>query len=118
VVYHHLNVSYLTILFLITYKIIQVYFEPKFDAAKCQLFLSLLKSRSLTVVRRILEIKIVKSVETSHHVVRNLVYYFQRIGDKSHSKERNASRCVLSQSIVRKITRKHRFLQQTSHLLK
>jgi hypothetical protein len=34
-----------------SYKIIQEYFEPKSDAAKCQLFLSLLKSRSLTVVR-------------------------------------------------------------------
>jgi hypothetical protein len=78
----------------------------------------LLKSRSLTVVRRILGIKIVKSLETSHHIVRNLVDDFQRIGKKSHSKDRNAARHVLSQSIVSKITRKHRFLQQTSHLLK
>jgi hypothetical protein len=88
------------------------------DAAKCQLFLALLKSRSLTVVRRILGIKTVKSVETSHHIVRNLVDDFQRIGKKSHSKDRNAARRVLSQSIVSKITRKHHFLQQTSHLLK
>jgi hypothetical protein len=101
-----------------SYKIIQEYFEPKSDAAKCQLFLSLLKSRSLTVVRRILGIKTVKSVETSHHIVRNLVDDFQRIGKKSHSKDHNAARRVLSQSIVSKITRKHHFLQQTSHLLK
>jgi hypothetical protein len=45
-----------------SYKFIKEYFEPKFDVAKCQLFLALLKSRSLTVVRRILGIKIVKSL--------------------------------------------------------
>ena len=60
-----------------SYKINQEYFEPKSNAAKCKLFLSLLKSRSLTVVRGILGIKIVQSVETNHHIVRNLVYYFQ-----------------------------------------
>jgi len=49
------------------------------------------KSRSLTVVRRILGIKIVKSVETSHHIVRNLVDYFQRIGKKYRSEDHNAS---------------------------
>jgi hypothetical protein len=101
-----------------SYKIIKEYFEPKSDAAKCQLFLALLKSRSLTVVRRILGIKTVKSLETSHHIVRNLVDVFQRIGKKSHSKDHNAARHVLSQSIVSKITRKHHFLQQTSHLMK
>ena len=69
-----------------SYKIIQEYFEPKSDAAKCQLFLSLLKSRSLTIVRRILGIKIVKSVEKSHHIVRNIVDSFQRIGKNSRSK--------------------------------
>jgi len=56
-----------------SYKIIQEYFEPKSDAAKCQLFLSLLKYRCLTVVRRILGIKTVISVETSHHIVQNIV---------------------------------------------
>jgi hypothetical protein len=51
----------------------------------------------------------------SHHIIRNLVYDFQRIGNKYHSKDCNASQHVLSQSIVSKIRRKHHFLQQTSH---
>jgi hypothetical protein len=101
-----------------SYKIIKEYFEPKSDAAKCQLFLDLLKSRSLTAVRIILGIKIVKRLETSHHIVRDLVDDFQRIGKKSRSKDHNATHSVLSQSIISKITRKHRFLQQTSHLMK
>jgi hypothetical protein len=78
----------------------------------------LLKSISLSVVRRILDIKTIKSVETSHHIVQNLVDDFQRIGKKSCSKDKNAARRVLSQSIVIKITRKHCLLQKTSHLLK
>ena len=56
-----------------TFKIIKQYFESKFDAVKCQLFFSLLKSRCLTIVRRILGIKIVKGLESSNHIVRNLV---------------------------------------------
>jgi hypothetical protein len=58
---------------------------------KCQLFLALLKYISLTIVRIILGIKIVKSLEISHHIVRNLVDIFQIIGKKSHSKDRNAA---------------------------
>ena len=63
-----------------TFKIIKQYFELKSDAGKCQLFLSLLKSRCLAVVRKILGIKIVKGLETSNHIVRNLVDAFQKIG--------------------------------------
>jgi hypothetical protein len=74
-----------------SYKTIKEDFEPKYDVAKCQLFLALSKSRSLIVVRRILGIKTVKSLETSHHIVRNLVDDFQRIGKKSHFKDHNAS---------------------------
>jgi hypothetical protein len=59
-----------------SYKIIKKYFETKYNATKCQIFFSLLKSRSLTVVKRILGIKIVKSLETNHHIVRNLVDVF------------------------------------------
>jgi hypothetical protein len=62
---------------------IKEYFEPKSDATKCQLFLALLKSISLIIVRRILGIKIVKLLETSHHIVRNLVDAFQKIGKKT-----------------------------------
>jgi hypothetical protein len=56
-----------------SYKIIKGYFEPKSNAAKCKLFLALLKSKSLIVIRIILEIKTTKSLETSHDIVRNLV---------------------------------------------
>ena len=77
----------------------------KSDAGKCQLLLSLLKSRCLAVVRKILGIKTVRGSETSNHIVRNLVDAFQKIGRKTHSKDCNATRRVLSESIVSKITR-------------
>jgi hypothetical protein len=44
-----------------SYKVIKENFEPKSDAIKCQIFLNLLNYRSLTVVKRILGNKIVKS---------------------------------------------------------
>jgi hypothetical protein len=81
-------------------------------------FLSLLKYRSLTVVGRILGIKTVKSLQTSHNIVKNLIDVFQSIGKKSRSKDHNETRRVLSQSIVRKFTKKHHLLQQTSHIMK
>ena len=74
------------------------------------------KSRSLTAVRRILGIKIVKSVETSHHIVINRVDDFQIIGKKYHFKDYIVARCILSQSIVSDITRNHHFLQKKSPL--
>ena len=89
-----------------TFKIIKQYFESKFDVGKFQLLLSLLKSKCLVVVRKILGIKIVRGSETSNHIVRNLVDVFQKIGRKTRSKDRNAARRVLSESIVSKITRR------------
>ena len=88
-----------------TFKIIKQYFESKSDAIKCQLLLSLLKSRCLAIVRKILGIKIVKDSETSNHISRNLVDAFQKIDQKTHSKDCNAARHVLSKTIVIKITR-------------
>ena len=41
----------------------------------------------------------------SNHIVRNLVDAFQKIGRKTRSKDRNASRRVLSESTVSKIIR-------------
>ena len=63
-----------------TFKVIKQYFELKFDAGKCQLLLSLLKSRCLAIVRKNLGIKTVRGLETSNHIVRNLVDAFQKIG--------------------------------------
>ena len=74
-----------------TFKIIKQYFESKYDAGKCQLLLSLLKSRCLAIVRKILGIKTVRGSETSNHIVRNLVDAFQKIGRKTRSKDRNAA---------------------------
>ena len=56
----------------------------------------LLKSRCLVVVRKILGIKTVRGLETSNHIVRNLVDDFQKIGRKTHSNDRNAARRVFS----------------------
>ena len=74
-----------------TFKIIKQYFESKYDAGKCQLLLSLVKSRFLVIVRKILGIKIVRGSETSNNIVRNLVNSFQKIGRKTRSKDRNAT---------------------------
>ena len=63
-----------------TFKIIKQNFKSKLDAGKCQLLLSLLKSRCLAVVRKILGIKTVRGSETSNHIVRSLVDVFQKIG--------------------------------------
>ena len=73
------------------FKITKQYFESKSDAGKCQLLLSLLKSRCLAVVRKILGIKTVRGSETSNHIVRNLVDAFQKIGRKTRSKDHNAT---------------------------
>ena len=61
-------------------EIIRQYFEPKLDAGKCQLFLSLLKSRSFSIGRRILDIKTLKNTESSSHIVKSLVRAFTSIG--------------------------------------
>ena len=45
-------------------------------------FFSLLKYSCLAIVRIILGIKIVRSLETSNHIVRNLVYAFQKVVEK------------------------------------
>ena len=86
------------------------YFDSKCDGDKCRLFISLLKSRSMTVVRKNLRIKMINSSEPSSYVVRSLVDAFSNIGKKSRSKDRNAARRVLSQSIVTKAARPFDFL--------
>ena len=79
--------------------------HSKCDGDKCRLFISLLKSRSMTIVRKNLRIKMINNIEPSSHVVRSLVDAFSTIGKKSHSKDRNVAHHVLSQSIVNKSTR-------------
>ena len=74
-----------------SYKIIKKYLESKYNFTKCQLFLALLKSRILTVVRRILGIKTIKILETRHNIVGNLQDYFQKKSECSRSKDCNAT---------------------------
>ena len=93
------------------------YFDSKCDGDKCRLFISLLKSRSMIVVRKKLRIKMINSSELSSHVVKSLVDAFSTIGKKYHSKDRNATRRVLSQSIVNKSTRALCLLKPTSKLV-
>ena len=51
----------------------------------------LLKSRSMTVVRKKLRIKMISSYEPISHVIRSLVDSFSTIGKKSCSKDHNAT---------------------------
>ena len=99
-------------------KILKEYFESKSDAGKCQLLLSLLKSNSLVVVRRILGIKMVRSSDVNNHIVRNLQSAFNAIGKRSRTKDLCAARRVLSESVVSKSTRKRCLLSHTSHVFK
>jgi hypothetical protein len=78
---------------------------------------SLLKSRSLTIVRRILGIKIVKSSETSHHIVRNLVDLFKKLVRKLILKTVMHPDVSCHNQLLARSQEKH-FLKQTSHLMK
>ena len=66
-------------------KILVNYFDSKCDGDKCRLFISLLKSRSMTVVRKTLRINMINSFEPSSYVVRSLVDAISNIGNKSRS---------------------------------
>ena len=92
------------------------YFDSKCDGDKCRLFISLLKSRSMTVVRKKLRIKMINSSKPSSYVVRSLVDAFSNIGKKYRSKDCNAAHRVLSQSIMNKSTKALRLLKPTSKL--
>ena len=67
------------------------YFDSKCDGDKYRLFISLLKSRFMAIVRRKLRIKMINSSKPSSYVVKILVDAFSNIGKKSRSKDRNAA---------------------------
>ena len=71
----------------------------------------------MTIVKKKLRINMINSSEQISHVVKSLVDDFSTIGNKSRSKDCNAAHYVLSQSIVNKSTRAHRFLKPTSKLV-
>ena len=99
-----------------TQKILDKYFDSKFDGDKSRLFLSLLKSRSMNIVRKMLGIKMVRNSGPSSYILISLVDSFGKIGKKTCSKDRNAAHRVLSQAIVNKNTRVFRLLKPTSKL--
>ena len=99
-------------------KLMKEYFESKGDAGKCQLLLCLLKSNCLVVVRRIMGINMVRSLEANNHIVRNIQSTSNAIGKTSHTKYLYAAHHVLSESVVSKSTWQRRLLSQTSQILK
>src|SRR5713226_3853681 len=81
-------------------QIMKQYFDSKFQAGKCQLFLALLKSRNMATVRRNLGIRTLKNIESSNHIFKSLADAFTSIGKNTHSQDCNVARCVLAESIV------------------
>src|SRR5713101_9724955 len=100
-----------------TQQTINKYFVSKCDGDKCRLFLSLLKSRGMNIVRKSLGIKMIKTSGPSSHIVKSLVDAFGKIGKNTRSKDHNAAPRVLSQAIVNKNTKVLHFLKPTSKLV-
>ena len=94
-------------------QIMKQYFDNKSEAGKCQLFLSLLKSRNMTSVRKKLGIRTLKNIESSNHIIKSLVVAFTSIGKKTHSHDYNAAHRILTESIVSRSTRQRRLLKCT-----
>ena len=98
-------------------QIMKQYFDNKFKAGKCQLFLALLKCRNMSTVRKKLGIRTMKNIESSNHIVKSLADAFTSIGKKTHSQDCNVACCVLAESIVSISTRQHRLLKCTSQIV-
>ena len=86
------------------------YFDNKFEAGKCQLFLALLKSRNMAITTN-LGITTMKNMESSNHIVKSLATTFTSIGKKNRSKDCIVARRVLAESIVCRSTRQRRLLK-------
>ena len=71
----------------------------------------------MSVVRINLRIKMLNSYEPRSHLVTSLVDSFSTIGKIYHSEDHNVACCVLSQSIMNKITRSLLLLKPTSKLV-
>ena len=92
-----------------TRQILNQYFDSKCDGDKCRLFLSLLKSRGMNIVRKSLRIKMIKASGPISHIVKILVDSFSKICKNTCSNDCNVACRVLSQAIVNKNTRVLRF---------
>jgi hypothetical protein len=91
--------------------------EPKSDVGRCQLFLCLLRSRSLVVVRRKLGRKTLKNTESISHIVKSIVKAFTSIGKKIHSQDCNVACHVLAESIVSISTIQCYLMKYTSQIV-
>ena len=68
-------------------QIMKQYFDQNSEADKCQLFLALIKSRSMETARKKLGIRTLKNIESSNHIVKSLTTEFTSIGKKNHSQD-------------------------------
>ena len=64
-------------------QIMKQYFGQKYEVGKCQLFLSLIKSRSMEIVRGNLGIITLNNVESSNHIVKSLALHSHGLVKKS-----------------------------------
>ena len=71
----------------------------------------------MNIVRKLLGINMIKTSGPSSHIVKILVDAFGKICKNTRSKDRNATRRVLSQAIVNKNTTVLCFLKPTSKLV-
>ena len=76
------------------------YFDNKSEASKFQLFLALLKSRNMAIVRINLGITTMKNIKSSNHIVQSLAVAFTSTGKKYHSQDCNVAHSILAKSIV------------------
>ena len=93
------------------------FFDKKSKSCKCQLLISLIKSRSTTTIRRNLCIITSKNIESSNHIMKSIVVAFTLTGKKSRSQDYNVVYHVLAKSILSISTRQHRLLKCTSQFV-
>ena len=93
------------------------YFDKKSEACKCQLFLALIKYRSMETIRRNLGIRSLNNIKSSNHIVKSLAIAFTSISKKTCSQDCNVARLVLLESIVCRSTRQRRLLKCTSQIV-
>ena len=77
-------------------QIMKTYFNHKLEGSKYQLFLALIKSRSMETVRRNLGIRTMNNIESSNHIFKSLAVAFTSIDKKTHSQDCNVSCRVLA----------------------
>ena len=98
-------------------QIMKQYFDNKSEVGKCKLFLALLRSRNMAIVRINLGIRTLKNIESSNQIVKSLSSTFTSIGKKTRSWDCNVAHHVLAESIICRSTRQRRLLKCTSQIV-